>query len=274
MDLRNNGGGSLVEAISLIGLFIKDGPVVQVRDSRSRVDVFADDDPKVVYTGPLVVLTNRFSASASEIFAGAIQDYHRGLIVGESTFGKGTVQSVIDLSPYVNDPDKVGELKYTFQKFYRVTGSSTQHKGVTPDIQLPSALKPEQFGESASPNALPWDVIQRAEFQRVSDIDDKLLASLKKNYAERLKSDAVLKRYEGEVAEMRKNLEETRISLNEAKRRQEIDEAEKKKKTNEPLDTKITSKEGIQNEDLSKLKDEYLREGLLLLSDIITKRIG
>ena len=181
---------------------------------------------------------------------------------------------MIDLSPYVNDPDKVGELKYTFQKFYRVTGSSTQHKGVTPDIQLPSALKPEQFGESASPNALPWDVIQRAEFQRVSDIDDKLLASLKKNYAERLKSDAVLKRYEGEVAEMRKNLEETRISLNEAKRRQEIDEAEKKKKANDPLDTKITSKEGIQNEDLSKLKDEYLREGLLLLSDIITKRIG
>ncbi|HQQ97664.1 MAG TPA: carboxy terminal-processing peptidase [Cyclobacteriaceae bacterium] len=274
MDLRNNGGGSLAEAISLTGLFIKDGPVVQVRDSRSRVDVFADDDPKVVYTGPLVVLTNRFSASASEIFAGAIQDYHRGLIVGESTFGKGTVQSVIDLTPYVNDPDKVGELKYTFQKFYRVTGSSTQHKGVTPDIQLPSALKPEQFGESASPNALPWDVIQRAEFQRVSDIDDKLIASLKKNYAERLKSDAVLRRYEGEVEEMRKNLEETRISLNEAKRRQEIDEAEKKKKANDPLDTKITSKEGVQNEDLSKLKDEYLREGLLLLSDIITKRIG
>ncbi len=159
LDLRNNGGGSLTEAIDLTGLFIKDGPVVQVKNSANKIEVGADDDPAVVYNGPLVVMTNRFSASASEIFAGAIQDYHRGVVVGESTFGKGTVQTVIDLSRFINDEEQVGELKLTFQKFYRVTGSSTQNKGVTPDIKLPTALDPQQFGESASPSALPWDEI-------------------------------------------------------------------------------------------------------------------
>lgn len=158
MDLRNNGGGSLAEAIDLTGLFIKNGPVVQVKSSNNQIQVFEDEDQKVVYTGPLVVLTNRFSASASEIFAGAIQDYQRGVIVGESTFGKGTVQTVLDLHRFINDKEPVGELKLTFQKFYRVAGSSTQHKGVIPDIKLPSALEVDQYGESSYPSALPWDV--------------------------------------------------------------------------------------------------------------------
>ncbi len=141
MDLRNNGGGSLMEAIDLTGLFIKDGPVVQVRSSNNQVQVGEDDDKSIAYNGPLVVLTNRFSASASEIFAGAIQDYHRGVIAGESTYGKGTVQRVQDLKQVMNEKNTpVGELKYTFQKFYRVSGSSTQHKGVEPDIKLPTAL--------------------------------------------------------------------------------------------------------------------------------------
>ncbi len=138
MDLRNNGGGSLPEAIDLTGLFIKDGPVVQVRSSNNQVQVAMDDDKSIAYDGPLVVLTNRFSASASEIFAGAIQDYHRGVIVGESTYGKGTVQRVQDLKQLMNEKNAaVGELHYTFQKFYRVSGSSTQHKGIEPDIKLP-----------------------------------------------------------------------------------------------------------------------------------------
>lgn len=274
MDLRNNGGGSLSEAIDLTGLFIKEGPVVQVKNSGDRVEVGVDDDKQVLYSGPLVVLTNRFSASASEIFAGAIQDYHRGVIAGESTYGKGTVQTVIDLDRYINDSDKVGELKYTFQKFYRVTGSSTQHKGVTPDIQLPSALRPEQFGESASPSALPWDVIKKTDFQKTPDVTDKLVVGLTKNYQDRLKFDATLKRYAGEVEDIRKNLSETRISLNEVKRKQEMEEVEKKKAANESLDTKVTNKEGLSADDLSKLKDEYLREGLLILSDLVTRHIG
>ncbi|CAN5245754.1 carboxy terminal-processing peptidase [soil metagenome] len=274
IDLRNNGGGSLQEAVSLTGLFMKEGPVVQVKDSRNQLEVYGDEDKSVVYSGPLVVLTNRFSASASEIFAGAIQDYKRGVIAGESTYGKGTVQTVIDLQRQIIDAEKVGELKLTFQKFYRVTGSSTQHKGVIPDILLPSALKPEQFGESASPNALPFDVIRKTEFQKNMDINDKVVVGLTKNYNERLKFDQYLKRYAGEVEDLKKNIEDTKISLNEVKRKQEMDLAEKKKVANDNLDTKISSKEGLSADDLSKLKDEYLREGLLILSDLVTRHIG
>jgi len=275
MDLRNNGGGSLTEPIDLTGLFIKDGPVVQVRNSNGNVEVGVDDDKQVFYNGPLIVLTNRFSASASEIFAGAIQDYRRGVIVGESTFGKGTVQNVIDLEQAIRDAgDKLGELKITFQKFYRVTGSSTQHKGVTPDVLLPSALNPEQFGESASPSALPWDEIKRSDFQKTTDITDKTIAGLVKNYQARLKTDAALKRYEQDTEELKKSLHETKVSLNEAKRKAEMDEAEKKKAQKESLDTKLTSKEGLNPDDLTKMKDEYLRESLLLLADLVTRHIG
>ncbi len=275
MDLRNNGGGSLSEAIDLTGLFIKDGPVVQVRNFNGNVEVGLDEDKQVFYSGPLIVLTNRFSASASEIFAGAIQDYRRGVIVGESTFGKGTVQNVIDLEKAIKDPgDKLGELKITFQKFYRVTGSSTQHKGVTPDILLPSALLPEQYGESANPSALPWDEIKKSDFQKTTDITDKTIAGLQKNYQARLKSDPALKRYEQDTEELRKSLSDTKVSLNEAKRKAEMDEAQKKKAQSESLDTKLTSKEGLTTDDLAKMKDEYLRESLLLLADLVTRHIG
>ena len=275
MDLRNNGGGSLAEAIDLAGLFIKDGPVVQVKNSTGKVELGLDDDKQVVYSGPLVVLTNRFSASASEIFAGAIQDYHRGVIVGESTYGKGTVQTVLDLNRFITDgKEEVGELKLTFQKFYRVTGSSTQNKGVSPDIKLPSALSSSQYGESSSPSALPWDVINPTSFQKVLDVNDKVLAGLTKAYLDRSKFDSSLKKYITETEELRKNLSQTKISLNEAKRKVEMDEAEKQKVINEKLDTKVTSKEGMPVDELLKLNDEYLREGLLILADLLTKRIG
>lgn len=275
MDLRNNGGGSLAEAIDLAGLFIKDGPVVQVKNSTGKVELGLDDDKQVVYSGPLVVLTNRFSASASEIFAGAIQDYHRGVIVGESTYGKGTVQTVLDLNRFITDgKEEVGELKLTFQKFYRVTGSSTQNKGVSPDIKLPSALSSSQYGESSSPSALPWDVINPTSFQKVLDVNDKVLAGLTKAYLDRSKFDSSLKKYITETEELRKNLSQTKISLNEAKRKVEMDEAEKQKVINEKLDTKVTSKESIPVDELLKLNDEYLREGLLILADLLTKRIG
>lgn len=272
MDLRNNGGGSLEEAIQLTGLFIKNGPVVQVKSSDNRVAVYDDDDQKVLYNGPLVVMTNRFSASASEIFAGAIQDYGRGVIVGESTFGKGTVQKVLDLGRFIDSSEPVGELKLTFQKFYRVAGSSTQHKGVIPDVKLPSALGDEQFGESSNPSALPWDVIKPANFTKVTDINGKVIADLNKSYQERVKVDPSLKKYITETEELKNNLSHTRISLNEAKRKQEMEE-QKKREASQKLDTKITSKEGIP-QDILKLDDEYLREGVLILSELVNKKIG
>lgn len=274
MDLRNNGGGSLAEAIDLTGLFIKEGPVVQVKNSAGRVEVGLDDDKQVIYSGPLIVLTNRFSASASEIFAGAIQDYKRGVIVGESTFGKGTVQQVLDLKRFILDKEEVGELKLTFQKFYRVTGSSTQHKGVSPDIKLPSALGESQYGESSNPSALPWDVISATPFQKVTDVNDKVLSGLSKSYLDRVKFDNSLKKYVAETEELKKNLAQTKISLNESVRKVEMEEAEKNKALNEKLDTKVTSKEGLPIDELLKLDDEYLREGLLILADLVTNRIG
>ncbi len=274
MDLRNNGGGSLAEAIDLTGLFITEGPVVQVKNSLNKVEVGMDDDKSVLYKSPLVVVTNRFSASASEIFAGAIQDYNRGVIVGESTYGKGTVQTVLDLDRFIDDKEEVGELKFTFQKFYRVTGSSTQNKGVTPDIVLPSALSYRQFGESANLSALPWDVIKGTPYQRTSDVDEKLIAGLNQSYQERSKNDNSLKQYISEIEELRKNLTQTTVSLNEATRKIEIAEAEKKKAMNRGMNTKIETTDGLPVDELEQLEDEYLRESLLILSELVTRRIG
>jgi carboxyl-terminal processing protease len=274
LDLRNNGGGSLAEAIDLTGIFIKNGPVVQVKNSANHVEVGADDDPTVAYNGPLVVLTNRFSASASEIFAGAIQDYHRGVVVGESTYGKGTVQTVIDLERFITEPsEEVGQLKLTFQKFYRVTGSSTQHKGVVPDIKLPSALDPEQFGESSSPSALPWDEIRGTLYQKTPVINDKVITVLNRSYHERLKSDLALSRFVDDTEEARKSMKDTKISLNELARKKEMEAAEKKAAARK-LNTKIAGKELPQTSDLNELDDEYLREGLFVLGDLITSKIG
>lgn len=274
LDLRNNGGGSLAEAIDLTGIFIKNGPVVQVKNSANKIEVGADDDPSIIYNGPLVVLTNRFSASASEIFAGAIQDYNRGVVVGESTYGKGTVQTVIDLGKFINDPDnEVGQLKLTFQKFYRVTGSSTQHKGVMPDIKLPSALDPEQFGESSQPSALPWDEIRGTLYQKTPVINTRLIAELNKSYNNRLKTDPNLGRFVDSTAVAKKNMKDTRVSLNEAVRKKEIEQAQKRAGETK-LNTKIVGKEQPVTTDLSELNDEYLREGLFVLRDLITSKIG
>jgi carboxyl-terminal processing protease len=273
VDLRNNGGGSLAEAIDLTGLFIRQGPVVQVKNSANQIQLGADEDQTVAYGGPLVVLTNRFSASASEIFAGAIQDYHRGVIVGESTFGKGTVQTVLDLKRFINDPEEVGELKLTFQKFYRVTGSSTQNKGVVPDILLPSAFEASEYGESALPAALPWDVIRGTPYQRADHVSERVLAGLSKKHEERLRLDAQLRNYLNETAELRRVLNQTSISLNESKRKEEMAAAESRKKKGQSLNTKIETAEG-RPADLSSLEDEYLREGLLILTDLLNRRLG
>jgi len=164
LDLRGDGGGYLPEATALTGLFIDHGPVVQLKDTTGRLEVLDDPEPAAAYDGPLAVLVDRFSASASEIFAGAIQDYHRGLILGQRTFGKGTVQNLVPLDRWSQHPTS-GQLTVTIGKFYRVTGESTQHRGVEPDVQLPSLIDMKEVGESALEAALPWDRIAGVPFQ-------------------------------------------------------------------------------------------------------------
>ena len=210
LDLRDNGGGSLQEATDLTGLFIDQGPTVLVRNSDGRVDVLADEDQGAFYNGPLAVLVNRLSASASEIFAGAMQDYHRALVIGGQTFGKGTVQSV--------QPLNHGELKLTLAKFYRVSGESTQHQGVIPDIAYPSILDINEIGESSLDDSLPWDKISPA-IDPKSDPFKPFLAELTSRHAERTDSNADFL-FTRERLELSKQLMlETSVSLNESKRR-------------------------------------------------------
>ncbi len=175
IDLRNNGGGSLQEAIDLTGLFIKKGAVVQVKDHFGAIEVNEDRDESVTWDGPMCVLVNRFSASASEIFAAAIQDYDRGLVIGEKTFGKGTVQNIWDLNQFVRvGTNKVGQIKYTMAKFYRISGGSTQFKGVIPDIEFPGMYSDKMFGEESSEFALPYDEIQKVNYQSQGNAKAKL----------------------------------------------------------------------------------------------------
>jgi carboxyl-terminal processing protease len=192
IDLRDNGGGHLTEATALTGLFIDNGPVVQLKNSNGRISRLDDPDPvaRVAYNGPLAVLTNRFSASASEIFAAAIQDYERGVIIGQQTFGKGTVQNLYSLDQYLQpEGDKgYGQLTLTIGKYYRVTGESTQHRGVDPDIDLPSTIDAEQIGESVRESALPWDTIQTTRF-RAGESLDSTIDSLTATHSRRAEED-------------------------------------------------------------------------------------
>ncbi len=192
IDLRGNGGGHLTEATALSGLFIDNGPVVQLRNSNGRISRLDDPDPvaRVAYNGPLAVLVNRYSASASEIFAAAIQDYARGVIIGQQTFGKGTVQNLYSLDQYMRSSDDkgFGQLTLTIGKYYRVTGESTQHRGVDPDIELPSHINAEIIGESVRDSALPWDTVQTTRFRAGKPLSETI-ESLTASYAERSKDD-------------------------------------------------------------------------------------
>lgn len=224
IDLRDNGGGSLQEATELTGLFIDQGPVVQIRSSGGALEIAEDKDAGVAWDGPLVVLVNRFSASASEIFAGAIQDYHRGLVVGTTTYGKGTVQNLFDLNRHFNSDLELGQLKMTIGKFYRVTGSSTQHRGVVPDITLPSAIDPEEFGESAMRTALPWDEIQPA--RKIDEVHVRaldVLPELQSQINKRQTENELFKLYVADVDEQRELRNRKTVSLNVAERRAERD---------------------------------------------------
>ncbi|MEQ8926093.1 MAG: carboxy terminal-processing peptidase, partial [Fulvivirga sp.] len=250
----------------------KDGPVVQVKNSSNKIELGEDVDDNVIYDGPLTVMINRFSASASEIFAGAIQDYGRGVVLGETSFGKGTVQSVIDLGRYLNVPEgeKVGQLKLTLQKFYRITGSSTQHKGVDPDINFPSAFSAEEFGESSRPSALPWDQIKGTKYKPTEQVTEKMLAEVSKEYRDRLENDRHLKDLISETEELKKSISTTRISLNKEERQKEIAEAEKRRTEQSAMEGTKIGKEGIYEVNNIDVDDKYLREGLVVLSDIVS----
>lgn len=215
IDLRNNGGGSLQEANALTGLFIKAGPTVQIRSASGRVDLFNDEDGEVAWDGPLAVLVNRLSASASEIFAGAIQDYQRGLIIGGQTFGKGTVQTLIPLNR--------GQLKMTQAKFYRVSGQSTQHQGIIPDIEYPELYDHEEIGESTLDDALPWDVIRPTRFRRAEPLAP-LLSMLEHRHEARVEDDPEFEYIERLLERSRERNARTTISLSETARRTEQEE--------------------------------------------------
>ncbi len=212
IDLRNNGGGALQEADSLTGLFIKSGPTVQVKSASRRPLVYSDDDNRAVWDGPLAVLVNRLSASASEIFAGAIQDYERGIIIGSQTFGKGTVQTLVPLNR--------GQLKITAAKYYRVSGQSTQHQGIIPDIEFPEIYDAERIGESALDDAMPWDMIQPAVYPRSHHIQP-ILAELNSKHDERAADDPDFQYFEALAQRSRENNRRTHISLNEKEREQQ-----------------------------------------------------
>jgi carboxyl-terminal processing protease len=236
IDLRRNGGGSLEEAIALTGLFIKSGPIVQTKGANERVIISNDPDSGIAYDGPLVVLTSRQSASASEIFAAALQDYGRAVIVGDqSTFGKGTVQTILEIGRFTsllgsrNQED--GALKLTIQKFYRVAGGSTQLHGVSSDIVLPSLTDLPEFGESGLKNALAYDDVQPARYTKWSDSHSLFIDELKRRSAMRVAADPEFHYVEDDMARLRKKLDDNRISLNEDVRRHENDDQKLRKET-------------------------------------------
>jgi carboxyl-terminal processing protease len=221
IDLRDNGGGSLSEALELTGLFIDRGPVVQTKDASGRVDINYDPEPGISYPGPLAVLVDRNSASASEIFAGAIQDYHRGIIVGEPTFGKGTVQNVIDLNRFIKESDEDhGRLKTTIAQFFRVSGGSNQYKGVIPDIVFPTAEDASDQGERAYENALPWDQVKAAKYYPASaPIDSFIIA--KEEHEKRIKENKLFQLLMDDLNLQREASERKEIPLLESKRKEE-----------------------------------------------------
>ena len=222
VDLRNNGGGSLGEANQLVGLFIETGATVQIRYSGIRngfTRPFGDNDPEVAYTGPLAVLVNRTSASASEIFAGAIQDYQRGIVLGGQTFGKGTVQEII--------PMDYGQVKLTRSKFYRISGESTQHRGVIPDITFPDFYDAyDDIGESSLDGALPWDTVRPVEYRAYHPIQ-AAIPELRSLHEERAKTSPDFNYLLGQIERTRELREREEISLNEVVVKQEREDARK-----------------------------------------------
>ncbi len=264
MDLRGNGGGQLNEAVDLTGLFIDHGPIVQLREHSGRIKVYKDNDRGVVWDGPVSVLVNRFSASASEIFAAAIQDYGRGIIIGQQTFGKGSVQNVYPLDRQPRKPDQqYGRLNLTMGKYYRVNGGSTQHRGVIPDIELPSLIPLEDVGESTRDSALPWDEIETAKFTNVSSAYEPDVGVLKGEVQKRSQSDPDLLYLQREISRSSELRNRESVSLNLDDRLRERELIDEKRLENENIRRAAhglavfkDTKEFEDREDLDAILDE------------------
>tara|TARA_B110000211_G_scaffold73090_2_gene84900 strand:- start:24831 stop:26867 length:2037 start_codon:yes stop_codon:yes gene_type:complete len=274
VDLRGNGGGSLTEATLLTGLFIDKGPVVQVRDGANRVNVNSDKDGISFYDGPLTVMVDRYSASASEIFSAAIQDYGRGVIVGEHTFGKGTVQQHRGLGRVYDLYEKpFGSIQFTIAKFYRINGGSTQHRGVLPDIEFPSAIDPADWGESKEENALPWDQIPKARYNKLNDISQDV-AYLSSLHNSRILENKEFNYLLSDIEEYKAEKDDKTISLNLAKRKakRETRKAKQLERANERLalmgKAKVTSLDDLP-EDLEAL-DPFLDETAKITFDLVS----
>lgn len=281
IDLRGNGGGSLSEALELTGLFIDRGPVVQTKDASGRVDINYDPEPGIVYPGPLAVLVDGDSASASEIFAGAIQDYRRGIIIGEPTFGKGTVQNVIDLNRFIKDSnDDHGRLKTTIAQFFRVSGGSNQYKGVVPDITFPTVIDSDEHGERAYENALPWDQVKPARYYPASAPID-IFELARQEHEKRIKDNELFQLLIDDIELKREASKKKEISLLEDMRKQEREKlvAAKKEIQNAMRAAKglppLTDEEidAAEKEDVAEKEDEpldiLLQETAEILHDLI-----
>ncbi|MCU8073085.1 carboxy terminal-processing peptidase [Shewanella sp. SM29] len=273
IDLRGNGGGALTEAVLLTGLFIDMGPVVQIRDADGRVSAHRDNDGKTSYAGPLTVMVDRYSASASEIFAAALQDYDRALIVGESSFGKGTVQQHKSLGRIYDMYEKpIGHVQYTIQKFYRINGGSTQIKGVTPNIAYPSALEPGEYGEAEEKNALPWDKVPMAQYGTLNDVTPELVTSLESKHLNRIKSSVEFAYINQDIADFKKHHKEKTVSLVESERiaSREADEKKVLDRTNERRVANglapVKSMEDIKDD--AELPDAFLDETAYITLDM------
>ena len=278
VDLRGNGGGHLTEATALSGLFIDNGPVVQLRNGNGRISRLDDPDPvaRVAYSGPLAVLVDRYSASASEIFAAAIQDYERGVIIGQQTFGKGTVQNLYSLDQYLRSEDGkgYGQLTLTIGKYYRVTGESTQHRGVDPDIELPSHINAELIGESVRESALPWDTVPTTRFRAGKSLDGAI-QSLTGSYEERTKSDPNF-RYQVDMIRAAEAISEQKtVSLNIDRRREERESELQRRLDRENERRKalgiepVASLDDIDDEDVP---DILLDQAAGIVTDLATMR--
>ena len=273
IDLRQNGGGSLYEATQLTGLFIDQGPVVQIHTAYNRVEAQKDRDGITFYDGPITVLVDRYSASASEIFAAAIQDYGRGIVIGEQTFGKGTVQQHRPLAKnYDLFSNALGSVTYTIAKFYRINGGSTQHKGVVPDILLPSAIDPDEWGESQEDNALPWDKIKQAKYKSLDNLNP-LVTYLNEKHALRVAQEPEFNYVLADIARYNEEKDKNFISLVESQRLKDREESEQRSlaRTNERL--KRLGLEPVKDLDdvpdvISEL-DPYLEEAALITQDLI-----
>ncbi|ABV37092.1 C-terminal processing peptidase [Shewanella sediminis HAW-EB3] len=283
IDLRGNGGGALTEATLLTGLFIEQGPVVQIRDANGKVSQNRDNDGRTTYSGPLTVMVDRYSASASEIFAAALQDYDRALIVGESTFGKGTVQQHKSLGRIYDMYEKpIGHVQYTIAKFYRINGGSTQLKGVTPDISFPSALEPGEYGEAEEENALPWDKVPVAQYGTLGDVSPNMIGNLSVKHDSRIKQDVEFSYIYQDIAEFKQHHDEKTVSLVESERIAEREANDKKQlvRLNErrvsqglevvkSLDSEDTETESDADEDELVTPDAFRDETVYITLDMV-----